>query len=73
MTKNPRWGRVSEIDKRTRVGSKAWMDRHSTDIQHLSAYRKLHQLADHQEVRNLVDASVEEKLNAIKDLENGKK
>ena len=70
MTKENKWGSLNEIDMRTKVGSPAWKARHSKDIQHLSAYRRLHDLAEHDEVRDLVDAPVSEKLKAIKKLEN---
>ena len=70
MAKERKWGSVDDIDNRTKVGSEAWKNQHSEDIQHLSAYRRLHQLADHEEVRHLVDAPVEDKLEEIKRLEN---
>lgn len=70
MSKKNKWGSVNQIDKRCNVGSEAWKQRHSPNIQHLSAYRHLHQLAEHSEVRHLADKSVSQKLNAIKKLEN---
>jgi hypothetical protein len=65
MTKSNKWGSVSEIDMRTKVGSPAWKARHSRDVQHLSAFRRLHDLAEHDDVRELADAPVSEKLKAI--------
>ena len=70
MAKQNKWGSVNEIDMRTKVGSPAWKANHSRNIQHLSAYRRLHDIASHAEVRDLVDAPVSEKLAAIKRLEN---
>lgn len=60
-----KWGRVGDIDYRTKVGSDAWFDAHPENIQHLSAHRRLHMLADHEEVRHLTDASVEDKIEEI--------
>jgi len=65
-----KWGSVKEIDMRTKVGSSAWKARHPKRIQHLSAYRRLHDLGEHEQVRELVDAPVAEKLKAIKKLES---
>ena len=65
-----KWGSVDEIDMRTNVGSAAWKQRHPRRIQHLSAYRRLHQLAEHEQVRHLVDAPVSQKLQKIQELEN---
>ena len=65
-----KWGHVHEIDRRCKPGSEAWFRRHPTRVQHLSAYRKLHDIADHQEVREYVDASVKSKLKAIKKFES---
>ena len=72
MTKDRslKWGSINEIDRRLKPGSDAWKARHSTPIQHLSAYRRLHDLADHDQVRDLVDAPVSKKLAEIKRLEN---
>jgi len=69
MSKERRWGSVDQIDKRTKVGSASWKQRHSRSIQHLSAYRRLHQLSEHKEARELVDAPVSAKLEAIRKLE----
>jgi hypothetical protein len=68
----PKWGSVDEIDRRTKVGSDAWKARHSESIQHLSAFRHLHDIAPHEDVRHLADASVQEKLKAIEEIKNGK-
>ena len=67
--KETRWGSLDEIDYRCRVGSEAWKKRHPRRIQHLSAYRRLHDLADHEQVRELADAPVSKKLDAIRKLE----
>lgn len=68
-----KWGSVDDIDRRTKVGSDAWKARHSTKIQHLSAFRHLHQISDHGDVRHLADKSVSQKLKAIKEIKDGKK
>lgn len=65
-----RWGRVDEIDRRTKVGSEAWKNRHSEDIQNLSAHRRLHQLTDHEHAREFTDKSVQEKVDEVRRLEN---
>lgn len=65
MAKEPKWGHLDEIDYRTKVGSKAWKERHTENIQKLSAYRYLHEIAEHGEVRDLADATVKDMLKAI--------
>jgi hypothetical protein len=72
MSKENKWGSVNEIDMRTKVGSAAWKAKHPRRVQHLSAFRRLHDLAPHEEVRHLADAPVSQKLKAIDKLE-GKK
>ncbi len=69
MTKKNKWGSINDIDKRTKVGTPAWKRVHSRDIQHLSAFRRLHDLADHEDVRHLADSPVSEKLKEIEKLE----
>lgn len=46
-----KWAHLSEIDKRTRVGTAAWHARHTDPQKKLSAYRYLHKLGDHTQVR----------------------
>jgi hypothetical protein len=65
MAKEPKWGHLDDIDYRTRVGSDAWKKRHPENIQKLSAFRYLHEIAEHPEVRDLADATVEEMLKAV--------
>jgi hypothetical protein len=60
-----RWGHLHQIDYRTKVGSEAWKARHSNNIQHLSAYRRLEEVAGHDIARQYVDSPVNEKLKAI--------
>ena len=72
MAKENKWGSIDDIDYRTKVGSDAWHARHSEPIQHLSAFRRLNEVAPHSEVRHLADSSVEEKLQALRDIEQKK-
>ena len=44
---------ASKIDKRTRVGTEAWKKRHDEPTQQLSAYRRLHMLMPHDEVKKI--------------------
>lgn len=52
-----RWGHLYEIDYRTKVDSPAWHARHPTRIKHLSSWRYLHLLADHETVSTLATRS----------------
>lgn len=65
-----RWGKVDDIDHRTKVGSEAWKARHSNKIQHLSAHRRLHQLSDHEHAREFTDKSVKDKVDEVRRLED---
>ena len=56
-SKEVRWGHLHEIDYRTRVGSKAWFDRHPLRIKHLSSWRNLHRLAPHATVSTMASRS----------------
>lgn len=71
-SKPVKWGHLSEIDMRTAVGSDAWKDKHPVRIQKLSAYRRLHQLTNHEDARQYADASVGQMLKAIDKLEEQK-
>ena len=42
--------KTENIDHRTHVGSDAWKERHDTETQRLSAWRRLHALIPHDEV-----------------------
>ena len=44
---------VDDIDKRTKVGTAAWLNNHDEDTQRLSAWRRLHALLPHAEVKRL--------------------
>jgi hypothetical protein len=68
MSKERKWGHLDEIDYRTKVGSKAWKERHPENIQKLSAFRFLHEIAPHEEVRDLADSSVKKMLKAIDEI-----
>ena len=47
-----RWGHLFELDRRTRVGSAAWYANHpETRLRKLSAWRCLHALARHTQIR----------------------
>lgn len=44
---------LDDIDKRTKVGSAAWENKHDTETQQLSAWRRLHALLPHEDVTQL--------------------
>lgn len=46
-----RWARLSEIDRRTKVGTPAWKSRHTTKQKKLSAWRFLHTKLSHRKVQ----------------------
>ena len=56
-SKDVRWGHLHEIDYRTKVDSKAWHDRHALRLKHLSAWRRLHDLAPHETISKLASRS----------------
>ena len=41
-----RWACISEIDARTHVGTKAWYARNSPNARRLSAWRRMHAVAN---------------------------
>ncbi|MHA2265911.1 MAG: hypothetical protein ACXAEN_26255 [Candidatus Thorarchaeota archaeon] len=45
--------KLNDIDKRTKVGSKAWTKKHDKETQQLSAWRRLHALLPHEDVVQL--------------------
>ena len=44
---------TDDIDKRTKVGSEAWKKNHDRETQQLSAWRRLHALLPHEDVKQL--------------------
>ena len=48
--KKVRWARLSEIDRRTKVGTPAWGKRHTLPQKKLSAWRLLHVQRSHAKV-----------------------
>jgi len=44
---------TGDIDKRTKVGSEAWKKAHNKETQQLSAWRRLHMLLPHEDVKKL--------------------
>lgn len=44
---------LNDIDKRTNVGTPAWEKRNDEDAQRLSAWRRLHALLPHSEIKRL--------------------
>jgi hypothetical protein len=46
-----RWARLTEIDRRTKVGTRAWKSRHTTKQKKLSAWRYLHVKLSHRKVQ----------------------
>jgi len=44
---------LDDIDKRTKVGTAAWLNNHDEDTQRLSAWRRLHALLPHSEIKRL--------------------
>lgn len=44
---------LDDIDKRTRVGTPAWEKKHDDETKHLSAWRRLHALLPHEEIKRL--------------------
>lgn len=45
--------KINNIDKRTKVGTDAWLKNHDEDTQRLSAWRRLHALLPHSEIKRL--------------------
>lgn len=48
-------GSIEKIDYRTRVGSEAWMARNDAKAKKLSAWRRLHALLPHDEVKDVAN------------------
>jgi hypothetical protein len=44
---------LDDIDKRTKVGTPSWLNKHDEDTQCLSAWRRLHTLLPHSEIKRL--------------------
>jgi len=44
---------LDDIDKRTKIGTPAWLNNHDEDTQRLSAWRRLHALLPHDEIKRL--------------------
>lgn len=44
---------LDDIDKRTKIGTPAWLNNHDEDTQRLSAWRRLHILLPHDEIKRL--------------------
>ncbi len=44
---------IDDIDRRTKVGTKAWDKNHDERTKQLSAWRRLHALLPHEEVKKL--------------------
>ena len=64
--------KLNDIDKRTKVGSAPWLRNHDEDTQRLSAWRRLHALLPHSEVKRLglkYDDKTEDLVAAVKKIE----
>lgn len=44
---------IDDIDRRTRVGTEAWKNKHDGETQQLSAWRRLHMLLTHEEIKKI--------------------
>jgi hypothetical protein len=63
---------LDDIDKRTKVGTSSWLNKHDEDTQRLSAWRRLHTLLPHSEIKRLglkYDDKPEELVAAVKKIE----
>ena len=63
---------LNDIDKRTKVGTSSWLKNHDEDTQRLSAWRRLHALLPHAEIKRLglkYDDKPEELVAAVKKIE----
>jgi hypothetical protein len=63
---------LDDIDKRTKIGTPAWLNNHDEDTQRLSAWRRLHALLPHDEIKRLglkYDDSPVDLVAAVKKIE----
>jgi len=44
---------LDDIDKRTKIGTPAWLKNHDEDTQRLLVWRRLHALLPHEEIKRL--------------------